>query len=260
MKKTAAIAAATMILAAGTALTASAGLFDEYNDYQNSDGTYSYYFMQGVTVTMDENWYRNTFVITGDEGATFYQKDSYDRYLEEGIEGGGRLLTIAASEDTDFKYLPHYEYVDFDPETMLHYFVELPSDYQAYTGDEEIRAAYDTLWAGVDSVIMSIQLTGTDHVVSSEGGQLLGGWTMTEENEVPQEVADACRNAQTADAAVYEPVSLLAKQLVAGMNYCLLCRNAGEDAAGGYALVYLYVDLEGNAQILDVQNLSIGVG
>ena len=52
---------ALMCLAgAGCAL---AGMFDDYYDYQNEDGSYSYYFDQGVTVTMDEEWYRNTIVI-----------------------------------------------------------------------------------------------------------------------------------------------------------------------------------------------------
>ena len=46
----------TIILAVTAAMTLGTavygGIFDDFNDYQNPDGTYSYYFMQGVTVTM----------------------------------------------------------------------------------------------------------------------------------------------------------------------------------------------------------------
>ena len=92
MKKSTMVSA-SLLLTFGIFTTASAGVFDDYNDYQNSDGTYSYYFMQGVTVTMDEEWYRETFVKTSDGGATFYHRDSYEKYIEQGLEGG-RLFTI----------------------------------------------------------------------------------------------------------------------------------------------------------------------
>ena len=142
-----------------------AGMFDDYTDYQNPDGTYSYYFDQGVLVTMDEDWYQSTFVKTDDRGATFFQKASYDAYAEEGMEGG-RLFTIGASVNTSFKELPSFEYIGFDEENAMNYFAVLPTDYQAYMEDEDTRAEYDELWAGVRDVIAGIQIgygtSGTD--------------------------------------------------------------------------------------------------
>ena len=137
MKKIMALMTLTMSLTAASAVWA--GAFDNYVDYRNPDGSYSYYFDQGVLVTLDENWYQNTFVKTGDRGASFYQKASYDAYAGEGVEGG-RLFTIGASVNTDFSELPSFEYIGFDEDSCMNYYAELPTDYQAYAGDETIRA------------------------------------------------------------------------------------------------------------------------
>ena len=59
--------------------------------------------------------------------------------------------------------------------------------------------------------------------------------------------------------ANYVPVALLGKQLVAGMNYCILCQVTPvvPDAKPAWALVYIYADLEGNATISNVYEVYI---
>jgi len=136
-----------------------ADVFDDFYDYENPDGTYSYYFTQGVTVTLDEDWYQKTMVIAGEEGATFYHKASYEAYEKKGYEGG-RLFTIGASVNTDFQKLPSFAYIGFDEEEAMNYFAVLPTDYQGYAEDESVRAEYDALWAGVKDVIAGIKLDG----------------------------------------------------------------------------------------------------
>ena len=158
MKKWLALMTLTMSLAPASAVWA--GVFDNYVDYQNPDGTYSYYFDQGVLITLDENWYQNTIVKTSDSGAAFYQKASYDAWAEEGLEGG-KLFTIGASVNTSFSELPSFEYIGFDEDSCMNYYAELPTDYQAYMGDEAVRAEYDALWAEVKDVIAGIRI-GSD--------------------------------------------------------------------------------------------------
>ncbi len=152
-----------MSITVGTMLVSPvwAGIFDDYAAYRNPDGTYSYYFDQGVLVTLDENWYQNTIVKTGDQGVTFYQKASYDAWEKDGYEGGGLLFIIGASVNTGFSELPSFEYIGFDEDTCMNYYAELPTDYQAYMGDENIRAEYDALWTEVRDVIAGIRI-GTD--------------------------------------------------------------------------------------------------
>ena len=61
------------------------------------------------------------------------------------------------------------------------------------------------------------------------------------------------------DGAEYTPVALMATQVVAGMNYCILCQitPVAPDAEPTWALVYIYADLQGNAEIMNVYELYI---
>ncbi|MBQ8963256.1 MAG: hypothetical protein IJ089_05610 [Clostridia bacterium] len=89
-----------------------------------------------------------------------------------------------------------------------------------------------------------------------------GGW-----ENAPQEAVELPAEAQAAfdkatdglDGARYIPAALLSTQVVAGMNYCILCQVIPETAgaAPSWALVYIYADLRGNAEITNVYELYI---
>lgn len=89
-----------------------------------------------------------------------------------------------------------------------------------------------------------------------------GGW-----NNVPCVAAELPEDAQAAfDKALdglvgakYTPAALLSTQVVAGMNYCILCQITPvvPDATPTWALVYIYADLQGNAEITNVYELYI---
>ena len=91
---------------------------------------------------------------------------------------------------------------------------------------------------------------------------LAGGW-----QNVPHEAAELPEDAQAAfDKALdglvgaeYTPVALLSTQLVAGMNYCILCQITPvvPNATPTWALVYIYADLQGNAEITNVYELYV---
>lgn len=55
----------------------------------------------------------------------------------------------------------------------------------------------------------------------------------------------------------YIPVALLSSQVVAGTNYCILCQVRAGDAERNWALVYIYADLDGNAEITNVYELYV---
>ena len=158
MKRMARVLAMLVLLAVAGAASASAAGLEDFNDYMNEDGTYSYYFMQGVTVTLSEEWYQNTFVKADVSSATFYHRDSYERYAAEGIEGGGMLFSIGCSVNTDFEDFEEMTYIGFDDQEMLNYFATKPTDYPAYAADAEVCAEYNALFAEVDAVIEGIQL------------------------------------------------------------------------------------------------------
>ena len=138
------------------------GMFSDFYDFQNPDGTYSYYFSKcGLTVNMDERWYQAVLVKAGDDGATFYQKASYEGCMKDGYEGG-RLFTLGASVNTDFTEFPSYYYIGFNENDVMNYFAVLPTDYQAYMEDEQTRAEYDELWSETETVLSNIQLGTTE--------------------------------------------------------------------------------------------------
>ncbi len=166
-KAVSAAVAAVMVL--GCAATVSAGNFDDFYDYENPDGTFTYYFTQGVFVTLDKDWYEKTIVIPEELGASFYHKKSYYAYQGEGYEGG-RLFTISASVNTDFKNLPSFEYIGFDEKECMNYFAILPTDYQAYAADDSISAEYNELWEDVKDVIAGIRLENGSADSSGDAG------------------------------------------------------------------------------------------
>ena len=149
-----------IVMAAG--MCTMAGTFDGYWDFEQADGTYAYGFPR-ILVAMDKAWYQNTKVVLGENGSTasFYHKGSYDAYAEEGMTGG-LLFTIGASVNTDFQDLPSFVYLGFDEEEAMNYYALLPTDYQAYMGDEEVRSEYDELWSGVEDVLASAIIKGSE--------------------------------------------------------------------------------------------------
>lgn len=98
---------------------------------------------------------------------------------------------------------------------------------------------------------------------NTEKDPMTGAWEMNTEDPavLPQEVQDAFEKA-TAEltGCAYEPVALLASQVVAGTNYCLLCRCTvvTPDAPVSYVLMYVYSALDGTAEILNIQDVAIG--
>ena len=90
---------------------------------------------------------------------------------------------------------------------------------------------------------------------------VVGGWTISEDAAITDEARAAIEKAMEGVTGVgYEPVALIGTQLVSGTNYCILCeaRVIVPDAAPYYALVYVYADLKGGAEILNIAALNLG--
>ena len=97
---------------------------------------------------------------------------------------------------------------------------------------------------------------------ASASEALLGGWEITSHDaeELPDDAQKAFDKAKDKlTDGEYTPVSLLATQLVAGTNYCILCQVTPADAASEkkWTLVYIYADLQGNAEIMNTYDLYI---
>ena len=85
-----------------------------------------------------------------------------------------------------------------------------------------------------------------------------GGWTDDISPVVPEEVKTAVETvSKSADGVEYTPVALLAQQVVAGMNYSVLCESkTSADALETYCILHIYAALDGSAEITDVYTFS----
>ncbi|MBQ8092343.1 MAG: hypothetical protein IJ242_02030 [Clostridia bacterium] len=90
----------------------------------------------------------------------------------------------------------------------------------------------------------------------------MGGWSLSENPAMTEKDMERFDKAMEGLVGVgYTPMLCLGTQIVSGTNYCYLCRAqvVYPDAEPYYALVYIYEDLSGQASILDIQTLELGL-
>jgi len=93
-----------------------------------------------------------------------------------------------------------------------------------------------------------------DSGVATHINGLAGGWSQCENPSITEEVKALFDKALNGyKGAALTPVALAATQVVAGTNYCFLCETDPVTVSTcGYAMVTVYADLKGNAEITDV--------
>ena len=85
--------------------------------------------------------------------------------------------------------------------------------------------------------------------------EITGGWMQPDSPEMTDEVNEAfTKAAKDLEGASYTPLAYLSSQVVAGTNYCIFCekQDSSADAEKQYVFVYIYEDLNGNAEMTDV--------
>ena len=103
--------------------------------------------------------------------------------------------------------------------------------------------------------IKDIVNTGVETWISDA----MGGWSQAESPVITDELEALLEKAfESLLGADYRPVALLSTQLVAGMNYCVLCEQSivYTGAEPEYVFVYMYVDLDGEPQITDIVHFA----
>jgi len=94
------------------------------------------------------------------------------------------------------------------------------------------------------------------------GGEVVGGWAAAEDTEITDDLLVVFDKALEGLMGVkYEPAMLLGKQVVAGTNYAFLAKGTVvyPDAQPAWYIIYIYEDLQGNAQLLDIVNITLSV-
>lgn len=92
-----------------------------------------------------------------------------------------------------------------------------------------------------------------------EEAPIAGGWQAAEDGTITEELQALFDKAMEKMVGVdYTPVELLETQIVAGTNYKFLCESqvVAPDAPVQMAVVTIYEDLEGNAEVLDIEMME----
>lgn len=139
------------------------------------NGKYVVYEFPDIMLYVPINWEASATVEQGDDGIAFYHTGSLEKWAEAGIEHGGFLCELCASEDESFRELPAYEYLGFSENAGLHFYLVVPSDYPAYIDDETIRAEYDEMHNQIDEIVDMSRISKsiryyTDDVVTTDAG------------------------------------------------------------------------------------------
>ena len=111
-------------------------------------------------------------------------------------------------------------------------------------------------------VVSVLALTLVVSACAESVGMMTGGWenVPAEAVTLPEEVQAVFDKAVAElDGVAITPVALLSRQVVAGMNYCILCQVADvvPDAVPRWELVYIYAGLDGSAEIMNQYELYI---
>ena len=102
---------------------------------------------------------------------------------------------------------------------------------------------------------------GTQSEGEAAAGAVTGGWELADNEaaDLPEDVRNAFdKAAEKYTDAELKPVAYIASQVVAGMNYMILCEaeTAGQEPPISYQMVIIYADLEGNAEITHITNVD----
>ncbi len=118
--------------------------------------------------------------------------------------------------------------------------------------------------AGTEAATKAATEAGTEAKTEETGGEtdepVVGGWSKPDSPAVTKEIQDYMKKANEVLAgATFEPVAVIGTQVVAGMNYRLLCKETATvpDAKTVYSIVTLYADPQGEVSLSDIVTSSI---
>lgn len=112
---------------------------------------------------------------------------------------------------------------------------------------------------------MNVTMSRSDEeTTGSDADMVAGGWTVAEDPEITDEINNkfqlALDDYQTGTITIsYTPVAYLGSQVVAGMNYAILCKANEINKGSKWVIVYFYEDLEDNLSVLDIADVDWGM-
>lgn len=140
----------------------------DYHIMYTANGKYVIYDLPDLMLYIPIEWKDAITVEQTDTGLAFFQTASYDKFLEDGLPKGGFLFKLRTSEDERFRELPEYEYIGFSENANLHFYLSLPSDYQAYVYDTDSRAEYDAMRKQIGTIAEMAKISKSMHFYTDD--------------------------------------------------------------------------------------------
>lgn len=123
-----------------------------------------------ISVTLPADWENKYNVITNERSVSFYHtasRNGWTHQLNNGMESGGHLFTIALYQNYDFYNLPDFEIVGSGEYGI--YVSLLPTDVQGYYYDEEVWNEWTALADDLEKIRDSVTVTSSgEGIVNSE--------------------------------------------------------------------------------------------
>ena len=119
------------------------------------------------------------------------------------------------------------------------------------------------VFTGCNSNSIKQFFSGNEPSSIADKGEIVGGWAKADSPEITDEFLKVFNKAtETLTGVEYKPVAYIASQVVAGTNHLVLCRAslavpAPDDEHDYYSLVYIYEDLDGNAEVTQLIDSDI---
>ncbi len=128
----------------------------KYDMSTSQDGTITYQFKE-VSISLPTGWSGKCGMSIGDSSITFYHLASRQAHLNDSGSNGGRLFTLAYSEDYSFTNTePNYTIIGSGEGGV--YYVTQPTDLQGYTNDSSVWSEWQDVSSQVDWVISHISM------------------------------------------------------------------------------------------------------
>ena len=120
---------------------------------------------------------------------------------------------------------------------------------------------YEDLQGNVD-ITSTQECDVTAPAAYDPNNPVAGGYGEPDSYAVTDEAKTAMQKANEADPNVtYEPIALLATQIVAGKNYQLFCKATLNDSGtSSFIIATVYADLQGNAELTAFSVFTDGSG
>ena len=124
-----------------------------------------------------------------------------------------------------------------------------------------MKSSIKAALAGAALAVALVGCNATTPDLSAEFGKVDGGWNVPEENVVVLNDDEAAIFADAIEGLTgvgYEPIAVVATQVVAGTNRAFLCKGTLVTPEGGtgWYIVTIYTNLEGVSEILSIKELD----